>query len=166
MYDGYARRISQRWARQSYRGSFRHIIHLLVQHLLRGRWLDGYTILVSFRNLQLRLRSKGSAISILSKWMFNFLVVMISPVAMSNIGYRTYIIFAVLNFVFVFVIYFFYPETKGLALEQVDRIFIGGDSITRGAMRRRQITGDDFTPTSEEKPEPDEHVEDVKKTQV
>lgn len=114
----------------------------------------------------LRLRSKGSAISVLSKWMFNFLVVMISPVAMSNIGYRTYIIFAVLNFVFVFVIYFFYPETKGLALEQVDRIFIGGDPITRGAMRRRRITGDDFTPSSEEKPEPNQHVEDVKKTPV
>lgn len=111
----------------------------------------------------LRLRSKGFAISVLSKWMFNFLVVMISPVATSNIGYRTYIILAVLNFFFIFVIYFFYPETKGFALEQVYRIFIGGDSINRGAMRRRYITGDDFTPSSEEKPEPNEHVEDVKK---
>jgi hypothetical protein len=64
------------------------------------------------------------------------------------------------------VIYFFYPETKGLALEQVDRIFIGGDPITRGAMRGRQITGDDFTPSSEEKPEPNEHVEDVKNISV
>ncbi|KAF3399336.1 Sugar transporter STL1 [Talaromyces pinophilus] len=93
-------------------------------------------------------------------------LLMISPVAMSNIEYTTYIIFAALNFAFVFVIYFFYPETKGLALEQVDRIFIGGDPITRGAMRRRQITGDDFTAGPEEKPEQNEHVENVRKTPV
>lgn len=86
----------------------------------------------------LRIRSKGSAISVRSKWSFNFLVVMISPVAMANIGYRIYIIFAVLNAVFIAVIFFFYPETKGLTLEQVDRIFEGGDPITRGAMHRRR----------------------------
>ena len=91
----------------------------------------------------LRLRSKGSAISVLSKWIFNFLVVMITPVAIANIGWQTYIIWAVLNFSFIFVVYFFYPETKGLTLEESDRIFEGGDSITRGAagFRRRQIHG-------------------------
>ena len=60
----------------------------------------------------LRLRSKGSAISVLSKWIFNFLVVMISPVAIANIGWRIYIVWAVLNFTFIFVVYFFYPESK------------------------------------------------------
>jgi sugar porter (SP) family MFS transporter len=113
----------------------------------------------------LRIRSKGSAISVLSKWMFNFLVVMISPVAMANIGWKTYIIFIVLNFVFIFVIYFFYPETKGLALEQVDKIFEGGDSITRGAMHRRRLDGEDIVRDLQEKQDQEHagHVEDITK---
>lgn len=74
--------------------------------------------------------------------------------------------FAALNSVFPFLIYFPHSETKNLVLEQVDRIFIGGDSINRGAMCRRQITGNDFTPSSEEKPEPNDHMENVKQTAV
>ena len=43
--------------------------------------------------------------------------------AIQNIGWKTYIIFAILNACWVPVIYIFYPETKGLELEDVDRIF-------------------------------------------
>ena len=43
--------------------------------------------------------------------------------AIQNIGWKTYIIFAILNACWVPVIYVFYPETKGLELEDVDRIF-------------------------------------------
>lgn len=31
-----------------------------------------------------------------ANWIFNFMVVMITPVAFANIGYKTYIIFAVM----------------------------------------------------------------------
>lgn len=41
------------------------------------------------------------------------MIVQITPPAISNIGWRTYIIFAVLNSVWVPIIYFFFPETKG-----------------------------------------------------
>lgn len=113
----------------------------------------------------LRLRSKGSAISVLSKWMFNFLVVMISPVAMSNIGYRTYIIFIVLNAVFIPILWLFYPETKGLALEQVDKIFEGGDPITRGAMHQRRFDGNIIMEDLHGKSDPSHgHVENIYKT--
>lgn len=46
-----------------------------------------------------------------------------TPPAIANIGWRTYIIFAVLNAAFLPVMYLFYPETKGLQLEDVDRLF-------------------------------------------
>jgi hypothetical protein len=49
--------------------------------------------------------------------------VQITPPAIQNIGWKTYIIFAILNAVWVPIIYTFYPETKGLELEDVDRIF-------------------------------------------
>ena len=51
------------------------------------------------------------------------MIVQITPIALTNIGYKTYIIFAVLNSCWVPIIYFFFPETKGLELEDVDRFF-------------------------------------------
>lgn len=49
----------------------------------------------------------------------------ITPVSIDNIGYRTYIYFAVFNFCFLPLIYFFYPEPRNLTLEQVDLLFTG-----------------------------------------
>lgn len=65
--------------------------------------------------LPLRLRQKGSSISTASNWIINYMIVQITPPAINNIGWRTYIIFAVLNAVFVPIIYFFFPETKGMS---------------------------------------------------
>lgn len=73
--------------------------------------------------LPMRLRQRGSSISTSCNWIFNFIIVMITPPAIDNIGYKTYIIFAVLNASFLPVIYLFFPETKGLELEDVDRLF-------------------------------------------
>jgi hypothetical protein len=44
------------------------------------------------------------------------MVVMITPVAFSSIGYQTYIIFAVINAAIVPSVYFFYPETARRSL--------------------------------------------------
>lgn len=54
----------------------------------------------------------------------------ITPPAINNIGWRTYIIFAVLNALWVPIIFLFFPETKGLELEDVDRLFSGEASHT------------------------------------
>lgn len=43
--------------------------------------------------------------------------------AIANIAWRFYIIFAVLNFAWFPIIYFFCPETSGLSLEEVDLMF-------------------------------------------
>lgn len=50
--------------------------------------------------------------------------------AIQHIGWRTYIIFAVFNTSWVPIIYFFYPETKGMELEDVDRLFSKTDDLT------------------------------------
>ncbi|THZ99008.1 general substrate transporter [Aureobasidium pullulans] len=73
--------------------------------------------------LPLRLRQRGSSISTGTNWIMNFLIVYITPPAIRNIKWRTYIIFAVLNATWVPIMYLFFPETKGLALEDVDRLF-------------------------------------------
>jgi cbb3-type cytochrome oxidase subunit 3 len=47
--------------------------------------------------------------------------------AISNIGYKYFIIFACLTLVSVAVIYFMYPETKGKSLEELAELF--GDPV-------------------------------------
>jgi hypothetical protein len=53
------------------------------------------------------------------------MIVQITPISIDNIGWRTFIIFAVLNACWVPIIFFFFPETKGLELEAVDALFSG-----------------------------------------
>lgn len=60
------------------------------------------------------------------------MIVQITPIAIENIGWKTYIIFAILNATWVPIIYFFFPETKGLELEDVDSLF-AGDDITKSS---------------------------------
>jgi hypothetical protein len=58
------------------------------------------------------------------------MVVMITPVAFDTIGYKTYIIFAVINGALILPItYFFYPETAYRSLEEMDTIFTKSNSI-------------------------------------
>ncbi|CAL5874528.1 uncharacterized protein PFLUO_LOCUS8824 [Penicillium psychrofluorescens] len=85
-------------------------------------WL-GMTWLYPAEIVPLRIRAPANALSTSGNWIFNFMVVMITPVAFDSIGYQTYIIFAVIN-AFIFpVVYFFYPETAYRSLEEMDSIF-------------------------------------------
>ena len=78
--------------------------------------------------LPLRLRQRGSSVSTGCNWILNYAVVQFTPPSLQNIGYKTYIIFAVLNACWVPIIYVFFPETKGLELEDVDRLFAQGEA--------------------------------------
>ena len=71
----------------------------------------------------LGIRTQANALSTSANWICNFMVVMVTPVAFNNIGWRTYIIFAVFNAAALPIMYFCYPETKGRSLEEVDLIF-------------------------------------------
>ncbi|EKG10593.1 Sugar/inositol transporter [Macrophomina phaseolina MS6] len=89
--------------------------------------------------LPLRLRQRGSSISTAANWIINFAVVQFTPPAIANIGWRTYIIFAVLNTAFLPVIYIFYPETKGMQLEDVDRLFSKTGEFERESIREKGV---------------------------
>jgi MFS family permease len=58
-------------------------------------WL-GMTWLYPAEIVPLKIRAPANALSTSSNWIWNFMVVMITPVAFTNIGYKTYIIFAVM----------------------------------------------------------------------
>jgi len=74
--------------------------------------------------LPLEARTRGTAISVSSHWMWNFFVVMITPVLINRLDWKTYLVFMCTNLVFVPIIFFFYPETSNLSLEEIDKLFI------------------------------------------
>lgn len=51
---------------------------------------------------------------------------MITPIMITNIGWGTYLFFAVVNACFIPLIYFTYPETARRSLEEIDIIFAKG----------------------------------------
>lgn len=57
----------------------------------------------------MRHRTNCAALATASDWIFNYMIVQITPVAISNIGWKTYMIFFVLNLFFALVVYLFYP---------------------------------------------------------
>jgi hypothetical protein len=73
-----------------------------------------------------KTRGKANAVSTCTNWLFNFLVVMITPIMIDHIKWGTYLFFAVVNACFLPFIYIFYPETKQRSLEEIDLIFAKG----------------------------------------
>ncbi|KAG9093531.1 hypothetical protein FS749_014232 [Ceratobasidium sp. UAMH 11750] len=78
-----------------------------------------------------RIRAYTSAISSFANWMCVFAVVEMTPPAIAHIGWKVFIIFAVLNACWVPIVYVFFPETANLSLEDIDHLFEKG-GITGG----------------------------------
>lgn len=72
---------------------------------------------------ELRFRNIGSAMATMTDWIFNFMVVQITPIGAERLGWRFFLIFFVLNLAFIPTIYFFYPETAQKTLEELDFLF-------------------------------------------
>lgn len=88
----------------------------------------------------LRTRAPTNALSTASNWTFNFVVVMAVGPSFNNISWRTYIVFAALNAAIVPVVYFFFPETGGRSLEDLDVVFalahITGEDPVKVSLRK------------------------------
>lgn len=70
-----------------------------------------------------RLRVAMASISTANHWLRNFVVVMVTPVALDTIGYRYYIMYAILSACIPVLVYFFYPETMNRNLELLNHVF-------------------------------------------
>lgn len=100
--------------------------------------------------LPLDARSKGTAIGVSSNWLWNFTVVMITPVIINRIQWKAYLIFMITNFIFIPVVYFFYPETSNLRLEDIDLIFSrGGDPVKQARLMAAEIKNHGYLQSAE-----------------
>ncbi|KAI3403081.2 STL1 [Candida oxycetoniae] len=83
----------------------------------------------------MRTRTTASAVSTCTNWLMNFAVVMFTPPFIEKTGWGTYLFFACINYAFIPVIFFFYPETAGRSLEEIDIIFAKAHMENRQAWR-------------------------------
>ena len=97
--------------------------------------------------MPLRTRNKGVAVGVAAHWLSNFVVVYVTPSAIAKLGFRLYVIWALLNAAFVPVTYFFYPETARRSLEDMDEVFGRegfGVTRTRSPGTRTEEGGDEW----------------------
>ncbi|RFU25014.1 hypothetical protein B7463_g11324, partial [Scytalidium lignicola] len=110
-------------------------------------WLYGVEV------TPLKLRHFSGAIAAASGWIWNYAVVQVTQPGIQSIGYKYFIVWAVLNFTWFWVIFFFYPETARKTLEELDFIFMDPDDLP-------QVKGEHFEKEKERRVS-EEHIEVV-----
>ena len=73
--------------------------------------------------LPVDLRIKGVSIGVMTSFAFNTMIGQITPTAIKNIGWKYYILFIIGNFGNALFFWAFYPETKGISLEEMEDLF-------------------------------------------
>lgn len=76
-----------------------------------------------------QFRAPTTGLSTAVSWLFNFIVAEVTPVGFANIGWKYFLVYCCINALCVPTIYFFFPETAGRSLEEIDEIFLASNSI-------------------------------------
>jgi len=76
----------------------------------------------------LSIRAKGASLSTATNWAFNWLVGEVTPILQEAITWRLYLVHAFFCACSFVLVYFLYPETSGVRLEDMDALF--GDATT------------------------------------
>ncbi|KAF7288752.1 MFS domain-containing protein [Mycena indigotica] len=86
----------------------------------------------------LSMRGRGVALSTASNWSNNFFIGLVTPIMMEYSPAGTFLTFATACFVAYLWATYTVPETAGVTLEDMDRVF-GGDAGREDRVRRREL---------------------------
>ncbi|KAF2177746.1 quinate permease [Zopfia rhizophila CBS 207.26] len=70
-----------------------------------------------------RIREAGIAIGTSTQWLFNFVFSQVTPHAVKNLGWKTFLMFCIFNYALVLFAWFFIKETKSKSLEEMEILF-------------------------------------------
>ncbi|GAM42406.1 hypothetical protein TCE0_044f16357 [Talaromyces pinophilus] len=79
------------------------------------------------------LRTKGVSWGAMSSFAFNTMIGQVTPIAITSIGWRYYLIFVICNVTNSLFFWAFLPETKGLNLEDMDDLFCNSATVVPGS---------------------------------
>jgi len=85
------------------------------------------------------MRAKGMAFQGFMGGIASFINQYATPVALKNIGWKTYTIFLILHFVQLTVMYFTVVETKGRSIEEIEEIFNDPHPVKRSLQKHKVI---------------------------
>ncbi|CAI7619279.1 unnamed protein product [Penicillium bialowiezense] len=80
-----------------------------------------------------RLRAYGVGFGAATQWLFNFVITEVTPRAINEIGWRTFLMFGIFCVAMGIFVFIFFKETKGRTLEEMDLIFGAVDEQQRRA---------------------------------
>ncbi|KAJ5718210.1 MFS transporter [Penicillium malachiteum] len=69
------------------------------------------------------LRTQGVALGIIAFYLASEVTLVAAPVALTNIGWKFYLVLIVPSLFYIGMICFFFPETKGRTLEEIGALF-------------------------------------------
>lgn len=109
---------------------FHSCLDIVTANIFRTPFLVAYPCEI----WQFSLRSRGLTVAWCTTVASIFFNSFVNAIALDAIQWRYYIVFAVILFIFIFVVYFTYPETRGHTLEQMAVIFDGEDAVPSQAV--------------------------------
>lgn len=90
----------------------------------------------------LAVRSKGVSLSTATNWFANYVVGQLTPILQERIGWVMYLFPATSCVISVGTVMYFYPETKGVELEDIDRLFDEYYGVSTGVAHNYAQVGD------------------------
>ncbi|CAK9437117.1 uncharacterized protein LODBEIA_P15380 [Lodderomyces beijingensis] len=132
------------------------VTSIIIANAAFGYSWGGIGWLLPSEILPLSVRSKGAAIATATNWLSNFAVGLASPILLDEIKWKTYLIPATCCIVSFFAVWYLFPETKGLSLEEMGSVFddkssifsyhasgnVGGDGNSSSSIRNYGATAD------------------------
>lgn len=107
--------------------SSRHIPNALSFVFFYGLFIDAASFIYSAEIYPTHIRARGVALATSTYFIACITYVTPGATAITNIGWKYFVVFICLTAVTVAVIYFYYPETKGRSLEELAELF--GDPV-------------------------------------
>ncbi|WFC98250.1 hypothetical protein MYAM1_000975 [Malassezia yamatoensis] len=101
--------------------------------------------------MPLAFRAKGTSLSAATNWLFNWIVGQLTPVLQESIQWRLYILHACFCLCSFVMVYYCYPETQGVPLEEMDAIF--GDAVAPVPQHMGDENDDEFATPNNSDPE-------------
>lgn len=133
------------------------VVFLFIFHFSVAVGFGGIPFLYASEVAPLSLRTTINGISSGIWWAISVLLALVTPIAFNAIGWKYFVVFAALNIGIIPMVYLFFPETAGLALEDIDEVFIMSTgvldpvSVAKNLEKHSQSTQEQSSTESAEK---------------